>query len=132
MTVLQEELQEQTRRALMIFCALSKVQNESYTRFLGMFKHTEKQKFNDLRKASDIFCRTVGDNFPDESIDAVNKLEEYFQDFIFSLIKRGDFTLDSNTILINKLNEMLDEPEILAYDTYSINHVLKLLDKTKA
>lgn len=132
MTELQEDLEQTTHRALLIFCALSKVQNESYTRFLGMFKHEDKHKFNELIKSSNMFCKTMEVNFPDKSIDAVNKLEEYFQDFIFSLIKRGDFTLDSTTILRAKLNEMLEAPEVLEYDTYSLNHVLKLLDKTKA
>ena len=132
MTELQEEISQQTHRALLIFCALSKVQNESYTRFLGMFKHEDKHKFNELIKSSNMFCKTIETNFPDKSKDAVDKLEEYFQDFIFSLIKRGDFTLDSNTILTKKLNDMLEEPEVLEYDSYSIKHVLRLLDKTKA
>ncbi|WP_298845696.1 hypothetical protein [uncultured Clostridium sp.] len=132
MTELQEELQQQTHRALLIFCALSKVQNESYTRFLGMFKHSDKQKFNELIKSSNMFCKTIETNFPEDSIKSVNSLEEYFQDFIFSLVKRGDFTLDSNTILTKKLNDMLEEPEVLEYDIFSIKHVLRLLDKTKA
>lgn len=117
-------------RALLMFIAMSKVQNNSYTYFLGMFKHSEKQAFNSLINASNLFCSTVSKNLPQESIDAADKLEEYFQDFIYTLIESGEFTKDDNYNVKKKLNSMLQEPEIMEYDTYSINHVLKLIDKS--
>lgn len=73
-------------RALLMFIAMSKVQNNSYTHFLGMFKHSEKQAFNNLINASNLFCSAVSKNLPQENIDAADKLEEYFQDFIYTLI----------------------------------------------
>lgn len=119
-------------RALLIFIAISKVNNEGYTRFLGAFKHDEKQSFNNLVKASELFCKTVSANFPKESIEAADKLEEYFTEMIFTMIKEGEFTKDDNHLVKKKLNEMLLEPERLEYDIYSLNHVLKLIDKSNA
>lgn len=126
----REELEQTTHRALLIFIALQKVTNNSYTHFLGMFKHSEKQAFNNLIAASNLFCSKTSDNLPKESIEAADRLEEYLQDFIYTLIKDGEFTLDDDIILKKRLNEMLDAPEILEYDTYSIKHVLKLIDKS--
>lgn len=125
-----EDLQQQTHRALLMFIAIAKVQDNAYTRFLGMFKHNEKRKFNEFIIASNSFCKTVEANLPTESVEAADKLEEYFQDFIFTLIQKGDFTRDDNHSLKQRLNKMLEDPERLEYDIYSINHVLKLLDKT--
>lgn len=127
----KEEKEQIIHRALLMFIAMAKVQDESYTRFLGMFKHTEKQAFNNLITASNLFCKTIQANLPQESIDAADKLEEYFQDFIFTLIQSGEFTRDDNHTVKTKLNKMLEDPERLEYDIYSINHVLKLLDKSK-
>jgi len=126
----QEDKEQIVHRALLMFIAQAKTLNESYTYFLNMFKHSEKQAFNNLVQASDMFCKTVNKNLPQESIDAANKLEEYMQDFMFTLIKNGEFTRDDNYNVKKKLNEMLNEPERLEYDCYSINHVLKLIDKT--
>lgn len=128
----QEQLAETTHRALLVFIALQKVTNESYTHFLGHFKHSEKQAFNGLINASNLFCKTIEHNLPDRSVIAADKLEEYFQEFIFSLIKSGEFTLDDNQLLKKALNKMLEEPERQEYDIYSINHVLKLIDKSNA
>lgn len=128
----REELEQQTHRALLMFIAQAKTQNESYTHFLGMFKHSEKQSFEGLVKASNWFCKTINSNLPQESIDAANRLEEYLQDFIFTLIKKGEFMRDDNYNLKKRLNEMLEAPEVAEYDIYSIKHVLKLLDKTNS
>lgn len=127
-----EELEQQVHRALLMFIAQAKTMNESYTHFLGMFKHSEKQAFNNLVSASNMFCKTIKNNLPQESIDAADKLEEYMQDFMFTLIKQGEFMRDDNHNVKNKLNQMLLEPERLEYDIYSINHVLKLIDKSNA
>ena len=121
---------EITHRALLIFIALSKTQNESYTRFLGMFRHGEKQAFNNLINASNLFCSKISDNLPAESVEAADKLEGYFQDFLYTLIQNGEFTRDDNYNVKKKLNDMLLQPEIMEYDIYSINHVLKLIDKS--
>lgn len=91
-------LTEQTQRALLMFIALSKVQNESYTHFLGMFKHSEKQKFNNLIVASESFNKTVKANLSESEIKAVDQLEAYFQDFVFELIKDGKFEIKENDI----------------------------------
>lgn len=128
----KEELEQQVHRALLMFIAQAKTMNESYTHFLGMFKHSEKQAFNNLVSASNMFCKTIKNNLPQDSIDAADKLEEYMQDFMFTLIKQGEFMRDDNFNLKKKLNEMLLEPERLEYDLYSINHVLKLIDKSNA
>lgn len=125
----QEDLSQQTHRALLMFIAQAKVQNESYTHFLGMFRHSDKQKFNNLIVASESFCKTIKHNLPQESIDAVDRLEEYFQDFMFSLIKNGDFTISPNRLLKKKLNQMLDAEGCLEYDSYSLRHVIKMLEK---
>jgi len=131
-TLTREELEQQTHRALLMFVAQAKTMNESYTHFLGMFKHSEKQAFNGLVTASNLFCKTVKNNLPQESIDAADKLEEYMQDFMFTLIKQGEFMRDDNFNVKKKLKEMLEEPERLEYDIYSINHILKLIDKSNA
>lgn len=128
----REEKEQIIHRALIMFIAQAKTMNESYTHFLGMFKHSEKQAFNNLVSASNMFCKTIKNNLPQESIDAADKLEEYMQDFMFTLIKNGEFMRDDNFNLKKKLNKMLLEPERLEYDTYSINHVLKLIDKSNA
>ena len=87
------QLNEQTQRALLMFIALTKVQNESYTHFLGMFKHSEKQKFNQLIVASESFAKTVEANLNETEINAVNQLEAYFQEFVFELIRDGKFEI---------------------------------------
>lgn len=99
------ELQERTQRALLMFIALSKVQNESYTHFLGMFKHSEKQKFNDLIRASESFMKTVSVNLRKDEIDAVDKLEVYFQEFVFSLVKNGVY--DEDKLFRERLDDLL-------------------------
>lgn len=128
----KEELEQTVHRALLMFVAQAKTMNESYTHFLGRFKHSEKQAFNNLVSASNMFCKTIKNNLPQESIDAADKLEEYMQDFMFTLIKNGEFMRDDNHNVKKKLNEMLLEPERLEYDIYSLNHVLKLIDKSNA
>jgi hypothetical protein len=128
----KEEILDQTSRALIMFVAMAKTQNNLYTHFLGFFKHEKKAAFNNLIAASNLFVSTIKENMPQESIEAADKLEEHFQDYVYSLIKRGDYLTDSNTILKNRLTEMLEEPEMLQYDTYAINQVIKLLDKSKA
>lgn len=132
LNITKEELEQRTHRALLMFIAQAKTMNESYTHFLGMFKHSEKQAFNNLVAASNMFCKTIKNNLPQESIDAADKLEEYMQDFMFTLIKNGEFMRDDNHNVKKKLNQMLLEPERLEYDIYSINHVLKLIDKSNA
>jgi len=71
------ELQERTQRALIVFCAIAKVNNEQYTNFLGMFKHAEKQKFNDLIRASESFVKTINANLDEQSLKAVEDMEGY-------------------------------------------------------
>lgn len=85
------ELQERTQRALIVFCAIAKVNNEQYTNFLGMFKHTEKQKFNDLIRASESFVKTINANLDEQSLKAVEDMENYMHDFIFSLVEGKEF-----------------------------------------
>jgi len=85
------ELQERTQRALITFCAIAKVNNEQYTNFLGMFKHTEKQKFNDLIRASESFVKTINANLDEQSLKAVEDMEEYLHQMIFDLIEGKEF-----------------------------------------
>jgi lipopolysaccharide biosynthesis regulator YciM len=85
------KLQETTQRALITFCALSKVQNQQYTHFLGMFKHAEKQKFNDLIRASESFVKTINANLDEQSLKAVEDMENYLHDMIFSLVEGKEF-----------------------------------------
>lgn len=81
------EIIEQTQKALLMFVALAKVQNQAYTQFLGGFRHQEKQKFNDLIRASESFAKTVRANMDAQSLEATDKLEDYFMEFCFSLIQ---------------------------------------------
>jgi hypothetical protein len=90
------EIIEQTQKALLMFVALCKVQNQSYTQFLGAFRHEEKQKFNDLIRASESFAKTVRANMDDKSIEATNQLEDYFMEFCFTLIKGNEFNINLN------------------------------------
>ena len=85
------ELEQQTQRALIVFCANALVQNEQYTHFLGRFKHLEKQKFNDLIRASNMFVKTIKANLDTESLNAVSDMENYMHDFIFTLIEGKEF-----------------------------------------
>ena len=85
------ELEQQTQRALIVFCANALVQNEQYTHFLGRFKHLEKQKFNDLIRASNMFVKTIKANLDTESLKAVSDMENYMHDFIFTLIEGKEF-----------------------------------------
>lgn len=123
---------EEIHRALLLFVAISKTNNEAYSHFIGELKHDDKRTFKNLVTASELFCKTISANFPKESIEAADKLEEYFTEMIFTMIKEGEFTKDDNHLVKNKLNQMLLEPERQSYDTYSINHVLKLIDKSNA
>jgi len=81
------EIIEQTQKALLMFVALCKVQNQTYTQFIGAFRHSEKQKFNELIRASESFAKTVRANMDEQSLEATDKLEDYFMEFCFSLIK---------------------------------------------
>ena len=85
------EIEQQTQRALIVFCSLAKVQNEMYTYFLGRFKHLEKQKFNDLIRASDMFIKTIKTNMDSQSIKAVELMDENLHNFIYTLIKNEEF-----------------------------------------
>lgn len=85
------EIEQQTQRALIVFCSLAKVQNEMYTYFLGRFKHLEKQKFNDLIRASDMFIKTIKTNLDDQSLKAVEQMDENLHNFIYTLVKNEDF-----------------------------------------
>ena len=85
------EIEQQTQRALIVFCSLAKVQNEMYTYFLGRFKHLEKQKFNDLIRASDMFIKTIKTNMDNQSIQAVELMDENLHNFIYTLIKNEEF-----------------------------------------
>ena len=85
------ELEQQTQRALIVFCANALVQNEQYTHFLGRFKHLEKQKFNDLIRASNMFVKTIKANLDTESLKEVSDMENYMHDFIFTLIEGKEF-----------------------------------------
>lgn len=116
------QLQQQTHRALILFIALSKVQNESYTHFLGMFKHDDKQAFNDLIKASNRFCKGVKKNLPPESIKATDDLEAYFQDYCFTLIKEQEFNFDKHSQVKAYLNEINTD------NYFAINETLKIID----
>ena len=87
----KEELEDQTQRALTVFCSLAIVQNEQYTHFLGRFKHLEKQKFNDLIRASDMFVKTIKTNLDEVSLKAVSDMENYMHDFIFTLIEGKEY-----------------------------------------
>lgn len=86
--------QQQLQRALMVFCAIAKVNNEQYTHFLGMFKHAEKQKFNEFITASESFCKTIKHNLDAESLKAVEEMENYMHEFIFTLIEGKEFKLN--------------------------------------
>jgi len=125
------EIQERTQRALLMFIALSKVQNESYTHFLGMFKHSEKQKFNDLIRASESFMKTVSVNLRKDEIDAVDKLEVYFQEFVFSLVKNGDYDVDD--MFNRRLDDLLGGLSVDDFDDSlkisAIMRVKKILNK---
>jgi len=85
------ELEQQTQRALIVFCSLAMVQNEMYTYFLGRFKHLEKQKFNDLIRASDMFVKTINHNLDEVSLKAVMQMDENMHNFIYTLIKNEEF-----------------------------------------
>jgi hypothetical protein len=85
------EIELQTQRALIVFCSLAKVQNEMYTYFLGRFKHLEKQKFNDLIRASDMFIKTIKTNLDDQSLKAVEQMDENLHNFIYTLVKNEEF-----------------------------------------
>lgn len=85
------EIEQQTQRALIVFCSLAKVQNEMYTYFLGRFKHLEKQKFNDLIRASDMFIKTIKTNLDEQSLKAVEQMDENLHNFIYTLVKNEDF-----------------------------------------
>jgi hypothetical protein len=85
------EIELQTQRALIVFCSLAKVQNEMYTYFLGRFKHLEKQKFNDLIRASDMFIKTIKTNLDNQSLKAVEQMDENLHNFIYTLIKNEEF-----------------------------------------
>ncbi len=85
------EIELQTQRALIVFCSLAKVQNEMYTYFLGRFKHLEKQKFNDLIRASDMFIKTIKTNLDNQSLNAVEQMDENLHNFIYTLIKNEEF-----------------------------------------
>ena len=89
-------INERTQRALITFCALSLVQNQQYTHFLGMFKHAEKQKFNDLIRASESFVKTIQSNLDKDSLKAVEDMENYMHNFIFDLVEGKEF------VIINK------------------------------
>lgn len=82
---------ERTQRALIAFCAIAKTNNEMYTNFLGMFKHKEKQKFNDLIRASEAFCKTINENMDEQSKKATDDMESYMHDFLFTLIEGNEF-----------------------------------------
>jgi hypothetical protein len=85
------EIELQTQRALIVFCSLAKVQSEMYTYFLGRFKHLEKQKFNDLIRASDMFIKTLKNNLDEQSLKAVQQMDENLHNFIYTLIKNEEF-----------------------------------------
>jgi hypothetical protein len=85
------EIEQQTQRALIVFCSLAKVQNEMYTYFLGRFRHLEKQKFNDLIRASDMFIKTIKTNLDEQSLNAVEQMDENLHNFIYTLIKNEEF-----------------------------------------
>lgn len=85
------EIEQQTQRALIVFCSLAMVQGEMYTYFLGRFKHLEKQKFNDLIRASDMFIKTIKTNLDEQSLKAVEQMDENLHNFIYTLVKNEDF-----------------------------------------
>jgi hypothetical protein len=58
-----------------------------------MFKHLEKQKFNDLINASESFVKTINSNLDAESLKSVDDMENYLHDFIFDLIEGKEFTI---------------------------------------
>lgn len=120
--MLKEETKQRTHKALIIFIALSRVQNESYTHFLGMFKHEQKQIFNHLINASNTFIKTVEKTLPQQSINATNELEEYFQGFTATLIDDKEFFTDKHSQVKKYLNELNTD------NSFVINEVLKLID----
>jgi hypothetical protein len=85
------EIEQQTQRALIVFCSLAMVQGEMYTYFLGRFRHLEKQKFNDLIRASDMFIKTIKTNLDEQSLNAVEQMDENLHNFIYTLIKNEEF-----------------------------------------
>jgi len=85
------EIEQQTQRALIVFCSLAMVQGEMYTYFLGRFRHLEKQKFNDLIRASDMFIKTIKTNLDNQSLKAVEQMDENLHNFIYTLIKNEEF-----------------------------------------
>jgi len=85
------EIELQTQRALIVFCSLAMVQGEMYTYFLGRFRHLEKQKFNDLIRASDMFIKTIKTNLDNQSLKAVEQMDENLHNFIYTLIKNEEF-----------------------------------------
>ena len=85
------EIEQQTQRALIVFCSLAMVQGEMYTYFLGRFRHLEKQKFNDLIRASDMFIKTIKTNLDNQSLKAVEQMDENLHNFIYTLVKNEEF-----------------------------------------
>ena len=84
---MKHNLEDQTKAALMIFCAHALTMNDEYTRFLGMFKHQEKQKFNDLINACKSFVSTIKERMPKDDVENIKQLQELMHDFYYSLIK---------------------------------------------
>lgn len=88
---MDKDLELQTYKALMLFMAMAKAQNDEYTRFLGMFKHKDKQVFNELIKASNRFVSVVYDSMDQETQQTVDQIQDLMHDFVYQVIETGEF-----------------------------------------
>lgn len=88
---MNQDLELQTYKALMLFIAMAKAQNEEYTRFLGMFRHKDKQLFNELIRVSERFSNSVYGSMTDETKETVDQIQEMMHDFIYQIVETGEF-----------------------------------------
>ena len=88
---MNEDLELKTYKALVLFIAMAKAQNEEYTRFIGMFKHKDKQVFNELIKAGNRFCSVVYDNLNEENRQTVDQIQDLLHDFVYQIVETGEF-----------------------------------------
>ena len=67
--------------------------SDEYTRFLGQFKFSEKQKFNALKFACEDFVKTIEKNLDEHKIQQVKDLNDMMCDFYYSLINGDDIEI---------------------------------------
>lgn len=88
---MDKDLEIQTYKALMLFIAMAKAQNEEYTRFLGMFRHRDKQLFNELIRASEKFSKSVYESMTTDTKETVDEIQEMMHNFIHQVIETAEF-----------------------------------------